>query len=77
MTLKEMRQKKGYSRSTLADITGISVRNIEHYESGYRNIDTAKLDTLCTLALALGCKIDDILTDDDLKRKFRKAAKAK
>lgn len=77
MTLKEMRQKKGYSRTTLADITGVSARNIEHYESGYRDINGVKLDTLCTLALALDCKIDDLLTDDDLKRKFRKATKAK
>lgn len=77
MTLKEMRQKKGYSRATLSDITGISARNIEHYESGYRDINGAKLDVLCTLALALECKLENLLTDDDLKRKFRKATKAK
>ena len=77
MTLKDMRQKMGYSRTTLADITGVSARNIEHYESGYRDINVVKLDTLCKLALALDCKIDDLLTDDDLKRKFRKATKAK
>lgn len=77
MTLKEMRQKKGYSRTTLADITGVSARNIEHYESGYRDINLAKLDTLCTLALALDCKVDDLLTNDDLKRKFRKTVKGK
>lgn len=77
MTLKEMRKKKGYSRATLSDITGVSARNIEHYETGYRDINGGKLDVLCRLALALNCKLEDILTDEDLKRKLRKVTKSK
>lgn len=72
MSLQEMRKKRGYSAATLSDITGISVRSIQHYESGYRDINTAKLETLCTFALALDCKIENILTNEDLKRKFKK-----
>ncbi len=72
MSLQEMRKKKGYSAATLSDITGISVRSIQHYESGYRDINTAKLETLCTFALALDCKIENIVTNEDLKRKFKK-----
>lgn len=75
MSLQEMRKKKGYSAATLADITGISLRSIQHYESGYRDINTAKLETLCTFALALDCKLENLLTNEDLKRKFRKVMK--
>ena len=77
MSLQEMRKKKKYSVATLSDITGVSLRSIQHYESGYRNINTARLDVICTLALALDCKIEDILTDEDLKRKFRKTQRQK
>ena len=73
MSLQEMRKNKGYSAATLADITGVSIRNIQHYESGYRDINKAKLETLCTLALALDCKLENLLTNEDLKRKYRKA----
>ena len=73
MSLQEMRKKKGYSAATLSDITGISLRSIQHYESGYRDINTARLETLCTLALALDCKIENLLTNDNLIRKFKKA----
>lgn len=75
MSLQEIRKKRGYSAGKLADITGVSVRNIQHYESGYRDINGAKLDTLCSLALALDCKIENILTDEDLKRKFKRTLK--
>lgn len=70
MSLQEMRKKRGYSQSALSEITGISAKNIQHYESGYRDINKAQLATLCAFALALECKIDDILTDEDLKSKL-------
>lgn len=75
MSLQEMRKKKGWSQGTLADVTGISVRNIQHYESGYRDINNAKLDTLCTLALSLDCKIENIITDDKLKTKLKRVSR--
>lgn len=77
MTLYEMRKKKGYSRGKLSDITGIAAQTIQHYEIGYRNVNGAKLDTLCSLALALDCKIEDILTDESLKSKFRRTQRQK
>ena len=70
--LKEQRQKANLSQSELAAISGVKLRSIQHYESGARDIDGAKLDTLCTLALALNCKVYDILENDQLKIKLQK-----
>lgn len=72
-----MRKKRGYSQAELSELTGISTKNIQHYESGYRDINKAQLATLCTFALALECKIDDILTDEDLKSKLKRTERQK
>ena len=73
MTLKDQRNKKGLSQSELAAVSGIPLRTIQQYECGQRNIDHAKLDSLCTLALSLHCSIYDILNDDQLKTKLKKS----
>lgn len=72
MSLKEQRQKANLSQSELAAISGVNVRTIQQYENGARDINGAKLDTLCTLALALNCKVYDILENDQLKIKLQK-----
>ena len=72
MKLQEIRKNKKLSQSQLAEITNISVRTIQHWECEKRNIDGAALETLCTLADALGCKIYDILESEDLIKKLRK-----
>lgn len=71
MSLQEMRKKAKLSQRELSAASGIKIQAIQHYESGFRNIDSAKLDTLCTLALALNCKISDIVIDEQLKIKIR------
>ena len=72
MTLKEKRAEAGLTQSQLADKSGVSKKNIQHYESGYRNLDLAKLSTLSKLAFALNCKIPDLLNDEELKKLYRK-----
>lgn len=64
--LKLMRQKKGLSQSQLANVSGISVRTLQCYEQGSRNINLANLSTLVSLARALDCKVTDILTNEEL-----------
>lgn len=63
--LEELRKAKGYSRSTLADISGVSVRSIEAYEQGLRDLTKARLPTLKKLAKALKVDISDLVLDDE------------
>ena len=60
--LKKMRMEKGMSQSALAEASGVSVRMIQHYEQGFRDINKAEALTVLRLADALGCDVKDILT---------------
>lgn len=59
--LKEMRQSRGLSQSQLAEKTGINVRTIQHYEQGSKNFDHARIDTILKICLALNCKLEDVI----------------
>ena len=75
--LQEMRKKRGYSQSELAAALGVNVRTIQGYEIAKANINQANLTTLCNLAIALNCKITDLLTDKELIAKYKLANKIK
>lgn len=64
MALQNMRKLRGLSQLQLAEKAGISFRTIQHYEQGSKDINNAKLLTLCKIADALNCKISDIFNDD-------------
>ena len=72
MTLQDQRLKANLSQSELAAVSGIKLRTIQQYENGQRNIDNAKLDTLCTLALACRCSVYDLIEDEQLKVKLKR-----
>ena len=61
--IKKLREAKGLTRAELAERTGINVRTLEAYEYGKKDINGAKIKTLLRLCNALGCKLNDILTD--------------
>lgn len=63
--LKEVRMSKGFSQSKLADLAGINVRTLQHYEQGSKNFDHARLDTIFSVCNALECKLSDIITDEN------------
>ncbi len=73
MALQEQRKKAGFSQSELAAASGVNLRMIQHYERGYRDINSARLETLCNLAIAMHCKVHDIITDENLKIKLKKS----
>ena len=75
MKLQEIRKKRGYSQSELSLLTNISVKTIQKYEIGERNIDGAKLETLCDLAIVLDVDICDIIESPKLKAKIKMAMK--
>ena len=70
--LQKMRLKKGYSQSDLAEASGVTKRAIQGYEQGTRAIEGARLDTLCSLCVALECKIEDILEDGETIKCYKK-----
>lgn len=75
MGLKEERNKKGYSAHKLSILSNVRQRNIEAFESKYRNINNCKLQTLCKLALTLDCSILDLLDDPETIYLFKLAKK--
>lgn len=76
--LKEMRQAKGLSQSQLAEKSGLNVRTLQHYEqeNSPKIFDHARLDTILKCAIALGCKIEDIIDNSeylDLIQKYNES----
>lgn len=63
--LQSERQKKNMSQSQLAKASGVSVRVLQEYERGARDISGAKLATLLKLCNALECSLRDIITDTE------------
>ena len=69
--LGKMRIKRGMSQKELAAASGVNSRAIRGYERGELILENAKLNTLCDLCLALGCKIEDIIEDKELIKKLK------
>ena len=69
--LQRIRRKKGLTRKALSEACGISIRTIEGYEQRSRPIDGAGLETLCSLATSLECKVADLLESDTLRKKYK------
>ena len=59
--LKEYRTKASLTQAQLGEISGVSVRMIQYYEQGVKDINKASGETLYKLSRALGCKMEDLL----------------
>lgn len=70
--LQKLRVGKNLSQSDLAELSGVPFRRIQYYEQYKGTIDNAKLETLCALSNALGCKIEDIIESRTLIRHYTK-----
>lgn len=55
------RKEAKLSQSQLAAMAEISVRSLQNWEIGHRNINTCPAITAYKLARALGCHIEEIL----------------
>ena len=69
--LQKIRVSKGLSQGQLAAVSGVTARAIQCYEQEIRPIEGARLETLCAIAFALDCKIEDILEDKTLIERYR------
>ena len=65
--LKEKRMQRKLSQSQLAKTSGVSLRMIQKYEQGDRDIKKAQAETVYKLAKALNCKMEELIdTQKDL-----------
>lgn len=59
--LQKLRKEAGMSQSQLAEASGVSVRMIQYYEQGAKDINRAEARTIRALAHTLGCAMEEIL----------------
>lgn len=59
--LRKIRVLNGFSQKNLADISGVNVRMIQHYEQGTKDISKAQVSTVILLAHALDCSVEDLI----------------
>ena len=55
----------GLSQSQLAEKAGMNVRTLQHYEQGSKNFDHARIDTILSICLALSCKFEDVIENQE------------
>ena len=59
--LQQQRKICGYSQSELAKKASVNLRTLQQYETRAKDINKASVKTVETLALVLGCRIEDLL----------------
>lgn len=59
--LKRIRKSLEMSQKQLAEISGVNVRMIQHYEQGVKDINAAAALTVYKLAQALDCTVEDLI----------------
>lgn len=59
--LQTIRKNGGLSQKQLADKSGVSLRSIQQYEQRAKDINKAAVDSLLSLAKALGCRVEDLI----------------
>ena len=62
--LKLLRTEKKLSQRELAEKSGVSLRTLQHYEIGDRDINGARLEVLRKLSDVLEIKFYELLDDD-------------
>lgn len=64
--LKEIRIKRNLSQIQLARYSGVSIRMIQNYEQGTKDINKAAAITVYRLASALGVTVEQLLESEVL-----------
>lgn len=59
--LKRIRTAYGYTQAELAKSSGVSLRSIQMYEQRNKNINKASVESMYSLAKALGCTVEDLI----------------
>ena len=61
MRLKEIRESKGITQKTLAEMSGVNPRTVQNFEQGKSDINRAAVIKVYALAKALNCTIEDLI----------------
>lgn len=61
MNLKRIRQYRGLTQQKLSQISGVSYRLIQRYESDYEELSNAAVSDIYKLAQALNCSIGSLM----------------
>lgn len=64
--LKEIRKKQGLTQAELARKSGLNPRTLQDYEQGSKDLNSARLETILRLCVALNCKMIDIVNSPDM-----------
>ena len=59
--LKRIRMIYGFTQKELANNSGVTLRSIQMYEQGHKNINKASAETLYRLSKILGCTMEDLM----------------
>lgn len=59
--LKKKRKELGMSQALLASKSGVSIRMIQYYEQGAKDINKASAETIYLLSKALNCRMEEII----------------
>lgn len=59
--LKEIRTQQGLSQSLLSKEANVSLRTLQAYEQGDRDIKKAQAETVYKLAKVLNCKMEELI----------------
>jgi len=66
MKLQKLRERAGFSQSSLAKVAGVSYSLIRNIEQGQKRIGGMSGERLYRLALVLNCRIEDFLDTNSL-----------
>lgn len=59
--IKNARQAKGMTQKQLAEAASISLRTLQHYEQGSKDLNQAAAITVYRIAAALGVTVEDLI----------------
>lgn len=59
--IKDLRKAKGMTQKDLAEKAGLSLRTLQHYEQGSKDLNMAAAITVHALAVALGAQMEELL----------------
>jgi transcriptional regulator with XRE-family HTH domain len=73
--LQQLRQRAGLTQAGLAEKAGIPIRTIQSWEISHRTPRWIHL--LAQLAKGLGVPMEDLVTDEEIKKPSRRKGKGK
>lgn len=73
--LKKIRNENKLSQSQLAELSGVSIRMIQKYETGDRDINNSSAITVIKLAKVLNVDVEDLLNEETQKRNIKTMTK--